>query len=48
MSRFASTRHAQSGVSLVVVLILLVVMTVLGLAVMRTTLLEEQIGRAHV
>lgn len=44
MSRFASTRHAQSGVSLVVVLILLVVMTVLGLAVMRTTLLEERMS----
>lgn len=36
--------HSQSGVSLVVVLILLVVMTILGLAVMRTTLLEERMS----
>lgn len=44
MSRFGPMRHAQSGVSLVVVLILLVVMTILGLAVMRTTLLEERMS----
>lgn len=34
----------QSGVSLVIVLILLLVMTVLGLAVMRGTLLEERMS----
>lgn len=44
MNRLASVRHSQSGASLVVVLILLVVMTVLGLAVMRTTLLEERMS----
>src|SRR5690606_31499753 len=34
----------QSGVSLVIVLILLLVMTILGLAVMRGTLLEERMS----
>ena len=37
-------RGRQSGVSLVVVLILLLVMTILGLAVMRGTLLEERMS----
>jgi len=44
MNRPGPSRSAQSGVSLVVVLILLVVMTILGLAVMRTTLLEERMS----
>lgn len=34
----------QSGASLIVVLILLMVMTLLGLAVLRTTLLEERMS----
>ncbi len=34
----------QSGASLIVVLILLLVMTLLGLAVLRTTLLEERMS----
>lgn len=34
--------HTQSGVSLVIVLILLLIMTLLGLAVLRSTLLEER------
>lgn len=44
MNRHAMVRHSQSGASLIVVLILLVVMTILGLAVMRTTLLEERMS----
>lgn len=44
MNRHPSVRRFQSGASLVVVLILLVVMTILGLAVMRTTLLEERMS----
>lgn len=35
-------RRAQRGVSLVIVLILLLIMTLLGLAVLRSTLLEER------
>lgn len=37
-------RSAQSGASLIVVLILLLVMTLLGLAVLRTTLLDERMS----
>lgn len=37
-------RRRQSGISLVVVLILLLVMTLLGLAVLRGTLLEERMS----
>ena len=45
MTRTANPfRGRQSGVSLIVVLILLLVMTVLGLAVMRSTLLEERMS----
>lgn len=38
----AKPRFSQQGVSLVIVLVLLLVMTVLGLAVLRGTLLEER------
>lgn len=44
MSWHPSVHRSQSGASLIVVLILLVVMTILGLAVMRTTLLEERMS----
>ena len=44
MSGHLSRHRSQSGATLVVVLILLVVMTILGLAVMRTTLLEERMS----
>jgi type IV pilus assembly protein PilX len=37
-------RRQQSGISLVVVLILLLIMTLLGLAVLRGTLLEERMS----
>lgn len=37
-----TSRHGQRGASLVVVMILLVVMTLLGLAVLRSTMLEER------
>ncbi len=37
-----SSRSRQQGASLIVVLILLLVMTLLGLAVLRSTLLEER------
>ncbi|MFC6842038.1 pilus assembly PilX family protein [Xanthomonas theicola] len=36
--------HRQSGISLVIVLLLLLVMTLLGLAVLRSTLLEERMS----
>ena len=39
---YSKFRHGQHGASLVVVMILLVVMTLLGLAVLRSTLLEER------
>ncbi|MBE2211265.1 MAG: pilus assembly protein [Xanthomonadaceae bacterium] len=39
-----SSREAQRGVSLLVVLILLLIMTVLGLAVLRSTLMQERMS----
>lgn len=39
-----SSIHRQSGISLIVVLMLLLVMTLLGLAVLRSTLLEERMS----
>ena len=36
--------HRQSGISLIIVLMLLLVMTLLGLAVLRSTLLEERMS----
>lgn len=42
--RTFSPRAMQQGASLVVVMILLVVMTLLGLAVLRSTLLEERMS----
>lgn len=43
-SQFLRGCNAQAGVALVVVLILLLVMTLLGLAVVRSTLLEEKMS----
>lgn len=43
-SNLLSSRNRQSGISLVVVLILLLIMTLLGLAVLRSTLLEERMS----
>lgn len=44
MKTFSSTRSQQRGATLVVVLILLLVMTLLALASMRGTLLEERMS----
>lgn len=45
MTSFTRPRaHSQRGASLIVVLILLLVMTLLGLAVLRSTLLEERMS----
>lgn len=44
MLAFPRPPHAQRGVSLVIVLILLLIMTLLGLAVLRSTLLEERMA----
>ncbi|GGD58681.1 pilus assembly PilX family protein [Pseudoxanthomonas indica] len=43
-TRILRSRYRQAGASLVVVMILLVVMTLLGLAVLRSTLLEERMS----
>ena len=44
MTAFPASPVRQRGASLVVVLILLLVMTLLGLAVLRGTLLEERMS----
>jgi type IV pilus assembly protein PilX len=44
MNPTVSSSHAQRGASLIVVLILLLVMTLLGLAVLRNTTLEERMS----
>jgi len=44
MSVAVVAAHRQRGVSLIVVLILLLIMTLLGLAVLRGTLLEERMA----
>lgn len=43
MSR-SSGVYKQTGISLIVVLLLLLVMTLLGLAVLRSTLMEERMS----
>lgn len=42
--RTSSVVRRESGISLIVVLLLLLVMTLLGLAVLRSTLLEERMS----
>lgn len=42
--RTSSVVRRESGISLIVVLLLLLVMTLLGLAVLRGTLLEERMS----
>lgn len=46
MKTFPRPRHAQRGVTLIVVLLLLLVMTLLGLASLRGTLMEERMSAA--
>lgn len=46
LSNFSSSRAGQQGIALVVVLILLLVMTLLGIASLRGTLVEERMAAA--
>lgn len=43
-SQVFASRRQQAGISLIMVLVLLLIMTLLGLAVLRSTLLEERMS----